>query len=765
MRRWVLCLLALAYAAPGLAEPQHELSWRPAWLAVEINGTAAQDTIAVISRDGRLWLDRTFVERWRFTIAEDRAPREFLGRLYYAFDELAPDGQLSWALDTRRQLLSLTADPRALRSTDVSAAAKATRSNVPQQPGAFLNYDLSSASVAARSLHAGLFELTAFRGPLAFTATQAAVSDDGHEDFSRLDTSLTADFPERRASLRFGDTIASGGQWGRAVRLGGLQWATNFQTQPDLLTLPLASVAGEAAVPSTVDVFVNGSLAATRDVAAGPFSITELPIVSGSGEVTARVRDALGREHLISQRFYASPQLLRAGLDDYSFEIGKVREGYATTSDRYGEAFVQGTWRRGLLDGTTGEVRAQVLEDRFAGGLGLTQSVAGVGVVQAAIAASGGSGASGVLAQAGYEYDGRRFSFGAQARWNSSTFRELGDVGTDAERWDVTAHAGWSSPRLGSFAAALVRREDRIKATIASATYSRHLWQSAFLNVTVSEDFAAHDTFVFAGVTRLLGRGRSADVTVSGGDGATAISGELRQNRRRALGIAYGLQAEQGERERVSADAEWRGSAATIGGEVAHRYGATGVRVQGSGALAVVGGYWAALPRIDETFAILSVPDMPNLPVYLEHQLVAHTDGDGVAKLAGLRPYERNTISVDPVNVPLDAQIGQSRLEVVPYGRGGVALQMEIVRTTSALLRIERENGDVLPPGARVAIGERTYPVGIEGVVFVPELSGNVAVIAAGGAETCSAAVDASAVRPLPETTRLVCRSRAGSDR
>jgi outer membrane usher protein FimD/PapC len=90
---------------------------------------------------------------------------------------------------------------------------------------------------------------------------------------------------------------------------------------------------------------------------------------------------------------------------------------------------------------------------------------------------------------------------------------------------------------------------------------------------------------------------------------------------------------------------------------------------------------------------------------------------------------------------------------------------MEIVRTTSALLRIERENGDVLPPGARVAIGERTYPVGIEGVVFVPELSGNVAVIAAGGAETCSAAVDASAVRPLPETTRLVCRSRAGSDR
>src|SRR5262249_17162646 len=156
--------------------------------------------------------------------------------------------------------------------------------------------------------------------------------------------------------------------------------------------------------------FVNGSLAASRDVAAGPFSITDLPIVAGSGEVVARVRDAFGREHLIAQRFYTSPQLLRAGLNDYSFELGKVREGYATSSDRYGDAFVQGTWRRGLLAGTTGELRMQALEDRFVGGVGLVQSIGDIGAIQTAIAASSGDDADGVLAQTGYEYDGRQLS-------------------------------------------------------------------------------------------------------------------------------------------------------------------------------------------------------------------------------------------------------------------------------------------------------------------------------------------------------------------
>jgi outer membrane usher protein len=755
MERWTLCIVILLCAASAFAGPQEPPPWRPAWVAVEINDTPAMDTIAVMTNDGRLWLDGTFIENSRIVVTADRAPREFLGRLYYAFDELAAPGQLSWSLDAQRQVLRLTADPSALLATHMSAATAAPRSNVAIQAGAFFNYDLASSSVAGNRLDSGLFDLTTFRGPLAFRTIEATVHGDGRDDFIRLDSSLTADFAERRASLRMGDMIASGGQWGQAIRLGGIQWATNFGTQPDLLTLPLAAIGGDATVPSIVDVFVNGSLAASRDVAAGPFSITDLPIVAGSGEVVARVRDAFGREHLISQRFYASPQLLRPGLNDYSFELGKAREGYATPGDRYGEAFMQGAWRRGLLAGTTAELRVQMLEARFVGGVGIVQSIGNFGAIQAATAGSSGNNANGVLAQTGYEYDGRHVSFGALLRWNSSMFRELGDTGSGHERWDVTAHAGWSSPRLGSLSGAMVRREERAETTIASATYARSLGSSAFLSVTVSQHFEANDTLVFASITQLLGRGRITNFGVTAARGASTLSGELRKDS--AGAFAYGVQADQGERERISADAQWRASAATISGEIAHRYGVTGTRLQGSGALAFVGGHWAALPHIENTFAIVSVPDMPNLPVYLENRLVAHTDSHGAARLAGLRPYERNHISVDPLNVPLDAHIQQSQLDVVPYGRGGIVVQMDITRPTSVLLRMERESGEPLAAGTRVNVADRSYPVGFDGTIFVPEIAGSVS-IAVAGPKPCSARIDAAAARPLPEKTRLVCR-------
>ncbi len=49
-------------------------------------------------------------------------------------------------------------------------------------------------------------------------------------------------------------------------------------------------------MPSTVDVFVNNVKAYSQDVPSGPFVISDLPVVTGSGEARIVVRDATGRE-------------------------------------------------------------------------------------------------------------------------------------------------------------------------------------------------------------------------------------------------------------------------------------------------------------------------------------------------------------------------------------------------------------------------------------------------------------------------------------
>ena len=170
----------------------------------------------------------------------------------------------------------------------------------------------------------------------------------GVESVTRLETTWTLDLPERRTSLRVGDaaTLPASG-WGRSTRFGGIQYATNFATQPYLLTMPLQRVSGEAALPSTVDIFVNQSLISSQSVPPGPFSVNGLPGVTGLGEMRVVVRDLFGREQVVTQPFYASMSLLQHRLERAS--RSRADRSAPTTRSQVrntGAAFGAGTYRR-----------------------------------------------------------------------------------------------------------------------------------------------------------------------------------------------------------------------------------------------------------------------------------------------------------------------------------------------------------------------------------------------------------------------------------
>ena len=64
---------------------------------------------------------------------------------------------------------------------------------------------------------------------------------ESRSSFVRLDSTWTLDLPERRETLRVGDSISTTGAWGQAARFGGVHFGTNFATQPTLVTTPLLS--------------------------------------------------------------------------------------------------------------------------------------------------------------------------------------------------------------------------------------------------------------------------------------------------------------------------------------------------------------------------------------------------------------------------------------------------------------------------------------------------------------------------------------------
>lgn len=85
----------------------------------------------------------------------------------------------------------------------------------------------------------------------------------------------------------------------------------------------------------------------------------------------------------------ASPAALDAGASDYEVEAGRLRSGWGTVDDRYGEGYAGAAYRAGLGAELTAEARAEWTPSRTAAGLEMSRAFGPAGAVHAVLAQSG----------------------------------------------------------------------------------------------------------------------------------------------------------------------------------------------------------------------------------------------------------------------------------------------------------------------------------------------------------------------------------------
>lgn len=81
-----------------------------------------------------------------------------------------------------------------------------------------------------------------------------------------------------------------------------------------MITYPLPQFKGQAALPSTVDLLINGQKANSSDVQSGPFILNNVPFINGKGEAVIVTTDSVGRQVATSVPFYISNTLLKTGV-------------------------------------------------------------------------------------------------------------------------------------------------------------------------------------------------------------------------------------------------------------------------------------------------------------------------------------------------------------------------------------------------------------------------------------------------------------------
>lgn len=725
----LLLLMLCLFGARGFATAAE--AWSEA--VFEIRTSTGNGDMMVVLRDpkGTLYLDENDFGKLRLPVPKT-APHEHEGHRYFAPTAL-PGCTVS--IDESLQAALITPSATSLDATHLSAAQRQSPQVTPASPGAFFNYQLSAQNVEGQTTGGVYGELGVFAGAGVLTTTAVGRSDGSDRELIRLDTTYTHDFPDRLDTLNVGDAISDPGSWGNAERFAGIRWSRNFALRPDLLTTPLLTTGGVATVPSTVDVFVNNQLVNSSQLPAGPFIIDKLPTVTGAGDVSVVVRDALGREQVVSQSFYSSVSLLAAGLSQYSVNLGSVREDYALASDHYGPALGEASYRRGITDDFTLEGHGEFLAgNAHAAGVNAAFGIGKVGVLNFT-AANGGSpgGGSGWLSGIGVEHRGSNTSFVANTLWASTDFAQVGEPVDPAMRMHQRslAQAGTSLGRYGSLSLAYVYETYRASPAqqTVSVTHTISFGRSGTLNLTLSRTETASDVTAPAQTSTSAyliyvfsfdGR-HAATASAVGGSGAGAPVNEG------TVSITESPPVGPGSGYRLSAstagnyDADWRQQlhSADVELEAARNQGIEGRSAFVTGAMTFLDGEVNTTRAVNGSFAMVDVGGLPDVPIYVENQLTTHTDSSGKALLYNLRPYEANHISIEPEDLPLDTTIDAKSTVMAPPYRSGVIARFPVERVHSATFRLVTDDGKPVPVGAMVKLKGLLFPVVVDGMVYV----------------------------------------------
>ena len=736
---------------------------RPALLDVTLNGQRSADPVQFLQgADGSLYAGARTFAQWRLRTPPE-TPIRFDGELYYRLSALPA---LQVRLSEQDQAVTIVAPPTMFETQRTSLGADEDMPMTPPGSGLFMTYDLLLEHQRGSNDASGAFETGVFTSHGVGVTSFIAAAGSSGERLVRLESSWEIDRPGNATSLRIGDSVSIPGPGVSPVRFAGFHFFRNYAVRPGFLTMPLPAATGSAAVPSVVDIYVNNILQGSRDVAPGPFELANIPVQSGGGTVQLVVRDLLGRQVVSEQSYYASSQLLRRGLHDFSYEAGFIRRDFGSRSNRYGEFMASTTHRYGVTDQLTAEATLQASASRQGGSVAITSSALGFGQAGASVSLSHGDKGLGYRLAGSFERRGSSLSFGLLSEYQSSAYGFIGmPDGYRPPRLTVQAFADMPLSR-GSLGFNLLHRSlrDQPSETLAGLYGSFQLSRFAQVQLYARHSIVGTgETTVGAHMTFSLGGRRSTYVgsEYRGGRASGEIS--FQDNLPSGVGGAFRAITSFGPVRRSEAAYTYNLPMATIGGQVARAGGNTGLRLTASGSIGLLGGNAFATRSLGSSFATVIVDGYPGLKVYADEHLVGVTGRDGSITIPGLRAFEANRIRIDEADLPLDAHIDSNEVVVRPFARTGAVLHFPVHAERGVLMHVRRADGSDLPAGAVVrGEGDATYTVASGGEVYAPDLAGTqrLTVTWEGGACTFDATVPAGD-DPQPRLDGLICRNEA----
>lgn len=620
---------------------------------------------------------------------------------------------------------------------------------------ALFNYDVHGFDSRAQSGHSRF--LSAYTeagfnlGDWIVRSRQFYVTDDGATRTEHLYAYAQRDLAALHSTFQVGQLSSNNPLFG-GIALSGVQFFPDGQSR-----VPAGSnqavVEGLAQSQSRIEVRQSGVLIHSTLVPEGPFRLTGLPLLNGTGDLAVSMIDVRGarRSFVVPAASFAGAAPVTPG---YYFSLGKAREDIPGEVASPMVAMGSGTWGLGrdssvgfgLLNaddyvaagGTLGSVFFQRLS------MGARHNLS-----RDSRNAVSGARTSLTLSSPVYANTDLNLSATTQTRG----YREVLDAGRSTHSDELgsrfknqyTAGMSWVDPALGAFSLGYTRSSqfDGQTAEHLFASWNRSF---RYADVTLIADSqvggtqarrdarddgrrrdaaSGNDLSVRLQVSVPLGGDRRVRSSISRRGGQSRAGSALSERVNESVAYEVGVERDISAREQsINGQLDLMPRYTRIGmGVNRDPLGTTYTGQLQGGVVAHQGGLTFSPHTVQDTFGIVSVGDIgsaridtPQGPVW--------TDFSGQAVIPGLPAYTNSRIEVQTRSLPKRVDL-KNGTQVLAAGRGSVnTVAFEVVKVRRVLISARDEQGRPLPQGASVFGKNNRFLTSVvgEGMIFLNDM-------------------------------------------
>lgn len=748
-RRAAIAIAALVCCSPAAAQAPLQppasahAGGEPLVLGITLNAEPKGDVFVLRTGSGDILVKEDDFKALGVTLPADTPTIEVDGERHVSLRALGA----TYTIDTTRSTLAVSLNPQLLprRVVQVNTVPQKPSGLVPRESSAFLNYALAYADGSAYAVpRIGLTTEAGWRfgDVLALSDAASQQRPDGSRKMVRLRSSITHDDRETLRRWVVGDFHAPARDFSFGANLGGVSFSKLYNINPYLTQAPRQSIRGNVAVPSDLEIFVDGQRVRTERLSPGEFELRDVSSYGGARSVQLVLRDAFGRTQQLNYSLYVSDAPLREGLHEFSYNAGAMRRRFGTDSNAYGTAAYSMFHRYGVTDALTLGVAAEGTRRFFMGGPSVTMVLGSLGILNGAYAHSTVGGRTGAAGTVSYGYEARNWSVSTALRREWGEFATLGEPPQVTNRkyeWSVNGSLSLGSRGTLGFSHSLLRVHGGRTTSAASATQPFSVSALTPSRVTALNynvplfggkvaltaslrhvKAATSRNEAFIGLLYFLDRNHTVNASVrADSEGRASTFVDLTRATPIGEGLGYSLSAQHatdpaaGSASQLRSSLQYNARSAILQAEL-NRTRASGRtdtehRAGVTGSVGYAGGRWATGRPVVDSFAIVKVGELSGVTVAVNGQDLGKTDARGELLVPTLRAYYDNEVSIRPSDVPIDVTFDATRVQVSPSLRGGALVNFNALRlqafTGRMLLAgkpLEHQSAWVMVEGKRV---------------------------------------------------------------